>query len=146
MLTPGRRWSLVALVASLGFNLFLAGMILGRVGGGPFFNGHPPPPSPDGFIERIADRLPPADAEIVRKAMSTHRESMDQDMERRRRFGDRVRQALMAEPFDADALGTVIAEEDAAEQESRLRFTKSLVGIARALSPEGRRQLATFRP
>ena len=146
MLLNRRPWLAATLVVSLGVNLFLAGMVMGRGGHGPFPPGPPPggPPAPDEMIQHLADTLPPADAAIVRKSLEVQRPLFEADMRRRRDFIGRIQEMLQADPFDLAATERMLSEEDRAEQESRKRMSAMIVDVVRVLSPEGRKRLASF--
>lgn len=129
----------LALLASLGGNLFLGGFILG----GPRHHG---PPDPERFVERLAATLPEADAAMLRRALADNRDALVADRERHRDMPRKIEAALLAEPFDPQALARVFAETDAQEQPARRRMQQALIEVAAALSPEGRRRMAAFRP
>ncbi|WP_448205249.1 periplasmic heavy metal sensor [Azospirillum sp. sgz302134] len=136
----GRRLMPIALLGSVGLNLFLGGFLLGR----PHHHGGPPPP--ERFIERVAETLPDADAAILRRAMAEHREDFGRDHARRDDFIRQVQALLSAEPFDPKAMQSLFAAHDRAEQDFRDRLQKDLIAAATEMSPEGRHRLATFRP
>lgn len=144
------RWLVLALLASLGGNVFLGGYLAGRSGGGgpPGGPGFPPgpPPRPDQFIERMAERLPAADAAVLRRFAEENRDAFVRDDARRREFPQRLRAALLAEPFDAAVFERVLAEHDAAEQQAHGVLRGRLAAAAAALSPEARRTLAENPP
>ena len=140
------RWLALALLASIGGNVFLGGYLAGRSSGfgppgGPGFPPGPPP-RPDLFIERMADRLPAPDAAILRRFADENREIFSRDDGRRRDFLDRLRVALTADPFDPAAFERLLAEHDDAEQQTHALLRGRLAAAAAALSSEARRVLA----
>lgn len=135
-----RRWMPVALIGSLGLNLFLGGFLLARP------HHHGGPPSPEHFVERMAATLPDADAAILRRSVANHRDDLAADHKRREEFPQRIQTILSAEPFDPKALAALFAEHDRAEQDSRETLQKALIEATTAMSAEGRHRLANFRP
>lgn len=139
-------WLAAALLASVGGNVFLGGYLAGR---GAFFGppGHyggppGPPMRPDEFFERLAERLPPADAAILRRFAADNRGAFDRDDAHRRDFPQQLRAALTAEPFDPVAFEKLLADHDAAIQQAHALLRQRLAAAAAALSPEARRVLA----
>lgn len=139
-----RRWMPVALLASLGINMFLVGFLSGRRP--PPWLPPGPPPGPERLIEEISAVLPPDDAALLRRTLDANRDRMAADRNRRMAFRDRVEDALRAEPFDPAALEAVFDEEDERERQSWAGFRKILIETAGAMSAEGRRRMAMFRP
>lgn len=140
------RWPTIVLLLSLGANMFLGGFLLGHRPP-PF--GPPPgggPPDPAHMVERVAARLSPDDAAILRRALDANRDLFEEERRRRREFPDRLRAALKAEPFDPKALLRIFEENDREEAQSRGRIAAALVASVAAMSPEGRRRMADFRP
>ncbi|PWC32065.1 periplasmic heavy metal sensor [Azospirillum sp. TSO22-1] len=142
--TTLRRWMPVALMLSLAVNFFFAGLAVSHVGRPP-----PPPhgpPGPEGFLQRLAETLPPDDAVILRRALDANRATMQAEHDVRESFPQRIRAALLAEPFDPKALLAVFETTDQQERALRQRVQASLAEAAAAMSPEGRRRMAEFRP
>lgn len=142
------RWPMIVLLLSLGANMFLGGFILGHRP--PPFGPPPPPggppPDPARMVERVASQLAPEDAAILRRALNANRSLFEDELRRRHEFPNRLRAALKAEPFDPKALLAVFEENDREEAQLRERIAAALVGAAAAMSPEGRRRMAEFRP
>lgn len=144
MTPPTRsRWLFLALLASLGANMFLAGYLLGAR---PPFGPPPGPPNPLRLLEHMAEQLPPDDASLLRAAVESNRPELDELGRRHREFPDRVRAVLRADPFDPQALARLFEEQDRREAQVRERFQSVLIKVAAAMSPEGRRRIAGFRP
>lgn len=134
----------VALMLSLAVNMFFAGLAVSHVGRRP-----PPPhgpPGPEGFILRLAETLPPDDAALLHRALDANRPTIRAEHEVRESFPQRLRIALLAEPFDPKALIAVFEDTDRQEHALRQRVQASLAEAAAAMSPEGRRRMAEFRP
>lgn len=138
----------VALIASVGVNLLLAGVIVGGMGFRPFLGpGGPGGPSgPDGMIERLAERLNPKDAKIVRDAVRAHRSEFVKNDPERREFPNRIRAALVADPFDPEALRRVLDAEDARDAAFREQLRRTAVRVATEIDPESRKIIAETRP
>lgn len=140
---PLRRWMPIALIVSLAANMFLGGLMLSHFGR----RGPPPgPPGPERFIEHMASTLPPADAALLRRALDDNRDTLAAERRVREGVPDRIRAALLAEPFDPKALVAVYTDTDQRERELRERVQAALANAAAAMSPEGRRRMAEFRP
>jgi len=137
-----RRW---LLPASFALNIFLA-VALAAHALRPGFGPPPPPPKPDKLMERIAETLPPADAAILRRAFAEQKPGLDRFRDHRDDFPERVRRTLQADNFDADQLSRVLAEGRKRRDEFETALETLLVTAAAAMSPEGRRKLADWRP
>lgn len=143
-----QRWMPIALMLSLAVNMFFAGLVVSHIGRPP-----PPPhgpPGPEGFLQRMADTLPDADAAILRRAIDSSRPNMQAEHEEREAFLQKIRAGLLAQPFDPKALLAVFEERfedaDTREHAMRQRVIVALVDAAAAMSQEGRRRMAEFRP
>lgn len=163
-LPDGPRWLALAMLLSLGGNAFLGGYLLGNRPpflhpdgpppfgpppddpGGPGGPGSGLPPGPERFVARLADRLPPDDAAILRGALAENREFFEAEDERRRDFPRRLTAALGAEPFDAKAFEQVLADHDESEYLAHQRMRTVLVKVAASLSPGARQTLLNMRP
>ena len=135
------RW---LLPASFALNVFLGAALLVHALR-PDFGPPPPPPPPGKLVEKIAATLPPADAEILRQAFATlpEREGRPRGPEE---FHRRLREALLAPNFDAEALRHSLAEGRAERDRFDLALEHALITAATAMSVEGRRKLADWRP
>ena len=106
---------------------------------------HPPPPDPDQMIAEMSQHLDPPDARILRQAFEKQRQALEedhspQDMHRK------VRDALRAEPFDANQLQAVFDNEERHHKDHGAAIGHMIVEAASNMSPEGRHRLAEFRP
>lgn len=139
-------WLAVALLASVGANVFLGGYLAGRGAfsgpPGPYGGPPGPPMRPDVFFERLAERLPPADATILRRFAADNRDAFMRDDAQRRDFPQQLRAALTAEPFDPAAFEALLADHDATVQRAHALLRQRLAAAAASLSPEARRLLA----
>jgi uncharacterized membrane protein len=150
--TRALRWLAIGLFVSIGVNLFLGGLVVGR-----WFAGEPPRiarfggefgNAPDRFtqtmLRRMSDALP-----------SQHREQFDAVMRERRREADahfekinesrrRVREALGAERFDRAALEAASADLRLRQIELQKTLQDGIIAAAAQLPPEARRSLADW--
>ncbi|WP_448192413.1 periplasmic heavy metal sensor [Azospirillum sp. sgz301742] len=138
-----RRWMPIALIVSLATNMFLGGLILSHAG-----RRGPPhgPPGPERFIEHLAATLPPDDGALLRRALEANRDTLNAEHALHESMPQKIRAALLAEPFDPAALVSVFTDNDTRERDLRQRMQRALADAAAAMSPEGRRQMAEFRP
>lgn len=132
---PSYRTLAAGFLVSLGLNALAGGLALSH------FN-PPPPPNPWELLDRIAAQLPPADSAILRSALDAKRPSIEIGEVKARFFPQRLRTALLADPFNPNAFATVF--EEGRDQE--LQLIRVLVEAATRMSPEGRRRWATARP
>lgn len=105
----------------------------------------PPPPMSPGFIDRIASKLPPQDAEILRAAIP-----QPPDFARFRALQERVAAALRAKTFDPAALSAAMEAVRADRAKFETGVARALLQAAERLSPQARIALADelerFRP
>jgi uncharacterized membrane protein len=128
--TAVTRWPRILgilFVVSLGVNLFLGGWVAAQ-----WLAPHRSPPGR--MLDRLAERLPPADAAILRATLKPEPAMRERMHELHRRVGALLR----AQPFDADALAAAFAEDLA----SRGGFGRDFARAAANMSPEGRLKLA----
>lgn len=135
-----RRWR-IALVVSLALNLLFAGVI-GAWVVRPLFRGSPPRPEFGRIVDRMAHRLNDQDAAAMRRAYDTHREDIARLGVVARESRDRVRDALRADSFDADALAAAMTEMRAARGAMEAAIQGVMQESAAAMSADGRRTLA----
>jgi Spy/CpxP family protein refolding chaperone len=98
--------------------------------------------NPSHRVERIAARLPAGDAAILHMEFATRSEEIEQASDAFRIAREKVRLALRAEPFDAGAARTAMAE--AGTKRQRLdELTQDVIASAAAkMTAEGRKALA----
>jgi uncharacterized membrane protein len=139
------RWLLVLLFVSLAVNLFFAGMVTARHVFGP-----PPPPPPgrmiSRFVDDLADELPAPDQTTLRRIFRAHQAEIEQRSAEIARSRDRVREAIVADPFERDALAAALDAANDKERELRKVLQGVLFEAASEMSPEARHKLATSRP
>jgi uncharacterized membrane protein len=140
------RWIVVlsvALLVSLGANLFLGGIVVGRG-----VRGQAPLLTEAGMrvgVERMLRTLPDEDRRIVKQMFDEQRPQVKERFEALRAARRTVAQTLQAEPFDKVAFATAyddVRERSVALQDSLLGIVKEAVPL---LSSEGKRALAEGR-
>lgn len=138
------RW---LLITSLALNLFFIGagvalLLQGEfsAAGGQAIRDH----SLSGRIERIAARLPQADAAKLRVAYRSDRGELDQLWATYRSTQDGIRAALRADPFQVDALRAAMARMRSARQLFDTRIQDFFATVASQMSPAGRQKLADW--
>ena len=146
MTTPARwRWLVIALLVSLGLNLFFAGRFSARHAMGP-----PPPPDPavmlPHLIDDLASVLAEPDTNVLRQVFRAHESEIRARSADVRRAHDGVRDALDKEPFEPSALLAALDEVKAKDAALRQVMQDALVETATKISPEARHKLASWGP
>lgn len=145
--TRASKWLAIALTISLGVNLFLAGLFVGRwVGPPPLFAHAAAPRSPErpvqAMIDRMAASLDEPNRVTFERIMDKHRPELSTAgasfREARRRVGD----AMGAEPFDQTKLESALQELRARNMEFQRRLHAALGEAAAGLPPSERQKLA----
>lgn len=106
-------WIAVALVVSLGANLFLGGMMAGRIlhggFGGPRMEGIGGPSQVRWIVKRIAEDLPESQRDTFRNAMDARKDQLVAIGKELHDAREAVRAAIEARPFDRAAYDTAAA-------------------------------------
>jgi len=106
-------WIAVALLVSLGANLFLGGMMAGRIlhggFGGPRMEGIGGPGQMRWIMKRIAEDLPEAQRDAFRNAMDQRKDQLIADGKALHDAREAVRAAIEARPFDRAAYDNATA-------------------------------------
>jgi uncharacterized membrane protein len=135
------RW---LLLGSLALNLFFVGVALAMAIRAPA----PPAWDRNVFVrvERIADTLPPADADLLRGQIKANRLLIEDSQTQYHSAQDQIRVTLRREPFDVEAMRAAMAKTRAARQ----AFDQVIQGVfafsASQMSPAGRSALADWPP
>lgn len=141
-LRPLSRW---LLPASLAFNLFLAGLVVGQLQGRGF-GPPPPPPQPGRMVEEMASTLPGPDADVLRAAFAANAAVLDRGHHARNAMHGDIRRILAAPDFDPQALKAVF---DRGRQERETlddALGSAIITAASRMSAEGRRKLGEWAP
>jgi uncharacterized membrane protein len=140
-----RRGLLISLVV----NLFFVG-IIGAMAVRSYLVNEPPVTqsrrSAEARIDRIAATLPTADAAILRAKFDSERSSAEAAHEAYDRSLEQVRTALRAEPFDASALNSAMADARSERVALDQVLHEIIAASAAQMSSEGRNRLADWTP
>jgi len=135
------RW---LLLGSLALNLFFVGAAVAMA------IRSPAPPAWDRNVfvrvERLADTLPPADADLLRGKINANRGAIENVQTKYRTAQDSIRETLRQEPFDAGAMQAAMAGTRAARQSFDQIIQGVFAGTAAQMSPAGRHALADWPP
>jgi uncharacterized membrane protein len=141
------RW---LLLVSLALNLFFVG-----AAGAVAFRYSGPVPlatvshidhSLAGRLDRIAESLPPEDADLLRTELRTEALKVAAAQADLRLSQENVRTSLRAEPFDADAMRAAMAENRVARQNFDQVLHDTIAVAAAKMSDVGRAKLAEWPP
>lgn len=105
------NWTKTLLVVSLGVNLLIAGMVVGSVFG--HRSGDRPDPFFGGGMRPYVASLPQNQREQVRDRLLRNHGAAREARQELRRSAQGVRDAITAEPFDAEALNSAFAAQRA---------------------------------
>lgn len=142
-MTPSRWLLVVVLVLSLGCNLFIGGILLGR-----HFVG--PPRNPDAIlgrmIERMSASLTPSDRGALERTFAAHRGEFADHFTALGQARAAIRRAMAAEPFDRGALSAALDNVDIQRAALAGVFRAVFLEVATEISPQGRQTLARHDP
>jgi uncharacterized membrane protein len=139
------RW---LLLGSLALNLFFVG-----AAGAVAFRYSSPVPlttiaridhSLAGRLNRVAESLPPADADVMRAQLHVDAEKVAAAQADLRLTQDDVRKSLRAEPFDAEAMRTAMAANRTARENFDQVLRDTFATAATRMSVVGRAKLADW--
>jgi uncharacterized membrane protein len=99
-----------------------------------------------GRLDRVTTSLPDADAEILRAQVAEDAAKIAAAQADLRLSQDDVRKSLRAEPFDADAMRTAMAENRNARANFDVTLHDMLASAAAKMSVVGRDKLADWPP
>jgi uncharacterized membrane protein len=136
------RW---ILFASLALNLFFIGALAAFAWRHYAWERHGPW-NPATRMERLAAALLPADGEKLRSEFRAHQRNIDQAVTLYRQAQRHTREALRAEPFNAEALRAAMAEARIARSKLDEALQDVIAAAGAAMTPEGRRSLADWTP
>jgi len=132
----------LALIVSLGANLFVAGWLVGDRAAR---FGPPPPGSMQPFLDSLESRLSPAGARIMDSAV---RSLQDRGIQHSRRFeelGERMEKALTGESFDRAGFLIAARELGAEQAADRGEVAEQIADAIEKLSPGDRLRLSEMR-
>lgn len=136
------RW---LLLGSLALNLFFIGIAIAMA--------VRPPPAPrtwdrDVFVrtERLAERLPKADGDILITQMNANRDAIEKTQKQYRDAQEAIRNSFRKEPFDPNAMRAAMDATRAARQAFDVAVQTAFASAASQMSQAGRVALADARP
>jgi uncharacterized membrane protein len=142
---PAGQWSRRILLASLALNLFFLGTWAALTWR--HYSQHQHGPwTPAVRIERMAAALPPGDAEKLRAELRAHTGDIEAATAAFRAAQRHMRDALRAEPFNADALRAAMADARTARDKLDEALQNVVAAASAGMTPEGRRKLADWTP
>jgi uncharacterized membrane protein len=148
------RWLTIALVISLGINLLIVGVIAGRLLSGHRHMWERPGATQadrsrasderpgDRVIQRLTEAVPAEYRPAFEAAMAEHRARLAEAGRAVREARMKVRDAMVAEPFDRAKLDAAFAELRARSQELQTAVHVAVAEAAAKLPPDARRKLA----
>jgi uncharacterized membrane protein len=139
------RGILFVTLASLGFNLFLCGILVAQ-----FFMHPPRPPmrgpDPGHFIDRLADELQPKDAEILRRTFDAHRPAIASAIDLAHDAREQVRIVLEEPSLDPARLQAALDQANAKSRALETALQQTMTEAVLQMSGDGRRHLAGMMP
>lgn len=146
------KWLLLALVVSLGLNLFVGGLVLGhRLHREPHGDWTRPQhaenePRIFGFVGRMASALPLGDRKQFIGAMETYHGELAAADARLRQARQKVRDAMAADPFDRTALENAFADVRTSMTDVQKVLHGALADAVSRLPPAARKDLSEWEP
>lgn len=139
-----RRWALLAIGFSVALNIFLVGFLLAQL-----WTGHTQPApealAPREILRQLAEQLPAADVEHLRRAFSGRLPELVRARREVRAASERARADIAAVPFDAAKLRADLEATRAAREKLRPLIEQALLEALPQMSEEGRKTLGTYR-
>ena len=134
------KWLILGLVISVGINVAIAGFFVGRISHG----GHPPNLDPTiGFMRVLAD-LPEARRRELRPLAAERMRQVIPSLRAMRSAQRRLRELILAEPFDQTALEAALTAFRQHLSTSQVVSHRAFVQLITELSPAERRVLVDF--
>jgi Heavy-metal resistance len=134
----------LALVVSVGVNLFVAGWLVGDRAGR--FGPPPPPPgSMRGFLDSLQSKLSPEGARIMDAMVRNFEDRSFQHFRRFEDLGERMQSALAGEPFDRAGFLAAAHELSAEQAADRSEGAEQIADAIEKLSPEDRKRLSEMK-
>jgi uncharacterized membrane protein len=140
-------WLAIGLFVSVLLNLFLAGVVTGRLAGagpvGEMFAASPPALSGRGLLQERFHTLPLADRMRFRAAMATHRDTLRQAQAALLRTRMHALAVLAAPTYDPHAMADALAGVRQATTEAQVALHDALAQSLATLSPVARARLGS---
>jgi uncharacterized membrane protein len=134
----------VALIVSVGVNVFIAGWLVGDRAGR--FGPPPPPPgSMQPFRDSFENTLSPDGARIMDTVVRTLQGRGAQHFHSFQELGERMEQALVGEAFDRAGFLAAARELSAEQATDRGEVAEQIADAIAKLSPEDRKRLSEMK-
>jgi hypothetical protein len=135
----------LALIVSLGVNLFVAGWLVGDRAGkfGPL---PPPPGSMQPFLDSLESRLSPEGTRIMDATIRSFQDRAFRHFRRLEEIGERMEKALDGGSFDRARFLATAQELSAEQAVDRNEVAEQIANAIEKLSPEDRKRLSEMRP
>jgi uncharacterized membrane protein len=135
----------LALVVSLGLNVFVAGWLVGDRAGR--FGPPPPPPgSMQPFLDSLESRLSPEGARIMDTTIRGFKDRSIRHFRRLEEIGERMEKALVGGSFDRARFLATAQELSSEQAVDRSEVAEQIATAIEKLSPEDRKHLSEMRP
>ncbi len=136
------RWLKIGLLISIGLNVLLVGLIVGRLLLSPFgpFSGRPEVKL-EFLVDRITSGMSDADQHIVKSAMQRHQASLTEKLEAVRAAKMQIKEATMADTMTHESLQRSLDRVGTTSDALRTELTALVVETLPELSLEGRRKV-----
>ncbi|TKB67093.1 MAG: periplasmic heavy metal sensor [Nitrospira sp.] len=136
------RWLKIGLLISIGLNVLLVGLIVGRLLLSPFgpFSGRPEVKL-EFLVDRITSGMSDADQHIVKSAMQRHQASLTEKLEAVRAAKMQIKEATMADTMTHESLQRSLERVGTTSDALRTELTALVVETLPELSLEGRRKV-----
>ena len=139
-----RRWALLGIGFSVALNIFLTGFLLAQL-----WSSHarlaPETLAPREILRQLAEQLPAADTEHLRRAFASRLPELIRIRREVRAASERVRADIGAVPFDARMLQADLEATRAAREKLRPLIEQALLEALPQMSEQGRKTLSNSR-
>lgn len=143
------KWLALALLVSLGLNLFLGGLLAGRYFGPQhrtFARSEAYERPGQDFFRRLIGRVPAEHRGAFEDVLNAKRPDMDRASQALRESRMKVREAVRAEPFDKARLEAAFGDVRERNMALQKSVHEAMAEAVQALPADVRRQLSQWRP
>lgn len=138
------KWLKIGLLISIGLNVLLGGLIVGRLLLSPFgpFSGRPDVKL-EFLVDRITSGMSETDQHIVKSAMQRHQASLTEKFEAAHAAKMQVKEAVITDTMTRESLQRSLDRVGTTGDALRTELTTLVVETLPELSNEGRRKVIT---
>ncbi|HSE79866.1 MAG TPA: periplasmic heavy metal sensor [Alphaproteobacteria bacterium] len=143
------KWLALALLVSLGVNLFLGGLLAGRYFGPQhrtFARSEAYERPGQEFFRRLIGRVPAEHRAAFEDVLSAKRPDMERTSQALRESRTKIREAVRAEPFDRAKLEAAFAEVRERNMALQKSVHEAMAEAVQKLPAEARGRLSEWRP